>query len=226
MAASLGSRLLAEAIGTFILVLAGCFIAAQVGKVSGYNYLSIAIAFGLALTFIVYIFGQYSAHANPAVSFAFTLDGKLPPSEMLLYWIAQLIGALLAAGLLAYLIGASSGLGESIGEFTKTAPFKAIIVEAFITMLLVLTILFVGGDNKYSMIAGLVIGLSLLTAVLVGAYYTGGSANPARSFGPFVFTKNLQYMYIYILGPFLGALIAFLIYRMFGPTKKFVITTE
>ena len=211
-------KLFAEFIGTFLLVFIGCGTAGLIA-VKNNNFLAIAVAFGLILAILVYMFGNISAGFNPAVSFAMAVDGQISASDMLMLWVAQIAGALAAAGLLAYLLGSTSSIGQSIGKFTTEAPWKAVTVETIITFILTITILIVGGDKKYAMVAGAAIGMALLLGVLYGGALTGGSMNPARSVAPFVFRQNLQYMWIYILGPFLGALIAVFVYRYFVPKQ-------
>lgn len=212
-------KLFAEFIGTFLLVFIGCGTAAVVA-VKDNNFLAVAMAFGLILAVLVYMFGNISAAFNPAVSLAMAVDGQISASDMLMLWVAQIAGALGAAGILAYLLGAISSLGQSIGTFTTEAPWKAVTVETIITFILTITILIVGGDKKYAMVSGLAIGFALLLGVLFGGSLSGGSMNPARSLGPFTFRQNLQYMWIYIVGPFLGALIGVFVYRYFVPKQK------
>src|SRR5581483_8450317 len=128
-------KLFAEFIGTFLLVFIGCGTAGIIA-VRDDNYLAIAIAFGLTLSILVYIFGNISAAFNPAVSLAMAVDGQITASDMIMLLIAQIAGALAAAGLLAYLLGATSNIGQSIGKFTTEAPWKAVTVEAIITFIL------------------------------------------------------------------------------------------
>jgi aquaporin Z len=202
-----------EFIGTFLLVLIGCGVAAMMGTNPSAS-IATALAFGVVLIVLVYAFALASgANFNPAVSLGLAVDGRMSYTQMGGYWIAQFAGAILAAALLLYLIGASSGLGASIGSLTGPYPWKAVLVEAIITFILVFTVLVVTANSQYSAVSGLAIGLALFVAVLFGFYLTGGSANPARSLGPALFTNNLSTVWIYFVGPFLGALVAALVYR-------------
>lgn len=203
-----------EFIGTFLLVFVGCGVAAMMGKNPSAS-IATALAFGLGLLILVYAFALLSgANLNPAVSLGLAVDGRMSYGKMGGYWIAQFLGGIAAAALLLYLLGASSGLGASIGSLTGPAPWKAVLVEAIITFILVFTILVVTANTGYAVISGVVIGLALFIAVLFGFYLTGGSANPARSLGPAMFTNNLSTVWIYFVGPLLGGLIAALVYRL------------
>lgn len=202
-----------EFIGTFLLVLIGAGMAAMMGGASNAN-VATALAFGLVLVVLVYSFALMSgANFNPAVSLGLAMDGRMSYGKMGGYWIAQFLGGIAAAALLLYFLGRESGLGATVGLFTKSAPWKAILIEAIITFILVFTVLAVTANGNYSAVGGIVIGLALFIAVLFAFYLTGGSANPARSFGPALFTNNLSTVWIYFVGPFLGAIVAALVYK-------------
>jgi len=207
--------LLAEFIGTFTLVLIGCGAVALAVQ-QGFNIIISAFAFGLVLLALVYTWGSYSgAHLNPAISFGFAVAGRMPWLLMLGYWIAQILGAILAAALVAYFFGTASGAGASVGILTNTDAWKAVLVEAFITFFLVLTVLFVTRSPMLSLVSGLAIGLIVVAAMLAFGYLTGASMNPARSLGPAIFSGNMGTWWIYVVGPLLGALVAALIFRAF-----------
>ena len=202
-----------EFIGTFLLVLFGCGVAAMLGKNPSAS-IATALAFGVALVVLVYAFALASgANFNPAVSLGLAVDGRMSYNQMAGYWIVQFAGGILAAALLLYLLGEASGLGASIGSLTNSFPWKAVLVEAIITFILVFTVLVVTANASYTAVSGIAIGLALFIAVLFGFYLTGGSANPARSLGPAIFTNNLSTVWIYFVGPLLGGLIAALAYR-------------
>lgn len=207
--------LLSEFLATFILVFVGGSAVALTASQGG-SVLGNAFAFGLALMTIIYVFGSYSgAHANPAVSFGFAVAGQMNWGLMLGYWVAQLLGAIAAAALIAYFFGTASGAGASIGSLTNSDVWKAILFEAFLTMFLVVAYLFIYRNPFLAVISGLAIGMVLTFCTLSGSYLTGASLNPARSLGPAIFSNNIGSWWIYIVGPLLGALVAALVYKLF-----------
>jgi aquaporin Z len=201
--------LLAEFIGTAALIFVGAGAAAiGVGGLVG-----VALAHGLVLTVMVYSYGPISgAHINPAVTLAISLSGELPWSDALRYWLAQLLGGAVGAAGLLLLLGSESSLGATVpaeGVFV----WQAILVEALLTFLLVNTILHTAIKGQGTPFAGLAIGLTLVAAILMGGPLTGASLNPARTFGPALFTGTLNLVWIYLLGTSLGAALAALVYR-------------
>jgi aquaporin Z len=200
--------LFAEFLGTFLLVFFGCLTAA-----TNSGQVATGLAFGVVLLLMVYAFGPASgSHFNPQVSFSLALTGNISVVKMILYWIFQLSGALLAATILNYLLGAETGLGASVGSFTNTFPWKAVVVEAVITFIFITTVLYVVNNSSLSTVSGLIIGAGLFLAVMVGYPLTGGSANSWRSLAPAIFTGNLPTVWIYFVGPFIGAFVASIVY--------------
>lgn len=215
MADNLWKALLVEFLGTFTLVFVGAS-AVALTITQGGSLLTSAFAFGLALMSIIYIWGPYSgAHVNPAVSFGFAVAGQMNWGLMLGYWIAQLLGGIAAAALVAYFFGTSTGAGASVGVATNTDAWKAILMEAFITFFLVIAYLFIYRNPMLAIVSGIIIGLVLTFCVITGGHISGGSTNPARSLGPAIFSNNLGTYWIYIVGPLLGALVAALVYKLF-----------
>jgi len=204
--------LLAEFIGTFTLV----FISASAFSLMEHEDGSLlvkALAYGLVLMSIIYVWGPYSgAHVNPAVSFGFAVAGQMNWGLMFGYWIAQVLGAICGAALVTYFFG--SGEVQQ-GDLVESFPWKAVLYEAFLTFFLVIAYLFIYRNPLLAIISGLAIGLVLTVAVLGGHLLTGGSTNPARSIGTGMFSGNLTNSWIYIVGPLLGALLAALIYKLF-----------
>lgn len=211
----LWKALLTEFVGTFTLVFVGAGAVALTAQQGG-SLVGSAFAFGLALMAIFYAWGSYSgAHVNPAVSFGFAVAGRMNWGLMLGYWIAQLLGGIAAAALIAYFFGTASGAGASIGSLTNTDAWKAVLLEALLTFFLVITILLVTRNPMLAIASGLAIGLVLTFDMLVGAPLTGASMNPARSLGPAIFSNNMGSYWIYVVGPLLGALVAALVYKLF-----------
>lgn len=209
----------AELLGTFVLTLFGCGSAAIAGQTLG--TLGIAFAFGLSIVAMAYAIGNVSGcHINPAVSLGVWMSGKMTGKDFAGYVIAQFIGATLAAFVLMVIINcsnlggiAATGLGTNgYGAMSSVGlnACGALLVEIILTAVFVLTILGVTDGEKTSVIAGLVIGLTLTFVHIMGIPLTGTSVNPARSFGPALFVggKALCQLWVFIVGPFIGAALA------------------
>ncbi len=216
---------IAEFIGTFTLVLFGCGAAVLAGA-GNVGQLGIAFAFGLAIVAMAYGIGPISGcHVNPAVSFGAFVSGRMSLTEMVQYWVAQLLGAVAGAGVL-YLIASgapgfamgehalgSNGWGEGyLGEYSMTA---AIAFELVATFLFLVVILGSTQEKAPSAFAGLAIGLTLVVIHIVGIQVTGVSVNPARSFGPAVYAQGaaLSQLWLFIVVPLVGAGVAGLLFR-------------
>lgn len=219
----------AEVIGTAILVLFGCGAAVLMGAQIG--MIGISFAFGLAIVAAAYGLGPISgAHLNPAVSLGVFLAGRMSGAALASYVAAQLIGAVIGAGLL-YLIAsgqsgydiAANGLGQNgygagyLGEYSLTS---ALLFEGVMTFLFVTVILGATQDGAPAAMAGLAIGLTLTAIHLVGINVTGVSVNPARSFGPALFVggKAMADLWVFIAAPLAGGAMAGLLHRM-GVTR-------
>jgi aquaporin Z len=204
---------LAELLGTFTLV----FIGAGAGALAGSNgggIVSVALAHGIALMVIIYAVGIISgAHVNPAVTFGLVITNKVSWTRAAIFWVAQFLGGILAALLLAYLIGTESGLGATVGSLTTTDPVKATIVEAVLTFFLLMAVFGTGVSGRNGNAVGAAIGLVLTMDILMGGSLTGASMNPARTLGPALVTGDWSYLWIYIVGPVVGAAAAALLYN-------------
>ncbi len=230
---------MAEFIGTFMLVFIGA-AAAIYDKALG--ILGIALAYGLTLAILVYLYGRISgAHVNPAVTLGLAANGNIKWSDAGLYWVAQFLGAALAALLLRVFVAVLSdtafALATPVGLLTAKHPYYAMAMEALLTFFLVTTFLHTMVDSKpVRPWAGWAIGATLVIAVLAGYPFTGASLNPARSFGPAIFNKaiitgkadylNILLYLIYFIGPFIGAVVAALLYRFFKSEPSPSETTE
>ncbi|MEP7210039.1 MAG: aquaporin Z [Alphaproteobacteria bacterium] len=218
-------KLIAEFIGTATLVFLGCG-AAVLGGMDHVGQLGIAFAFGLAIVAMAYGIGPISGcHVNPAVSFGAMLAGRMSLNDMVMYWIAQFLGALAGAGILylvatgqpdfqmgEYALG-SNGWGPNyLGHYNQTA---ALVFEVVATFLFVVVILGSTQTKAPSAFAGLAIGLTLTVIHIVGIQVTGVSVNPARSFGPAVFAQGeaLSQLWLFIIAPLIGAGIAGALFR-------------
>ncbi len=205
----------AELIGTFALVFIGAGLAA-----SGADALATAAGFGLVLVAFAYAYGSISGtHLNPAVTLAAAINGLVSWGQAIFYWIAQFLGALLATWFLMFFAfgnSASNGLGAT----TLHVPaISGLVIEALLTFFLVSTVLHTGEHN----FGGLAAGFALFFGVLFGFGLTGGSLNPARSFGPAVFTgglATLDFWLAYFVGPLVGAVLAAFAHRFFSSAMK------
>jgi glycerol uptake facilitator protein len=233
---SLGKKLAAELLGTFLLVFFGS-IAIYITLTMVYggstpnpfnigvtmtDWLGINMAFGLAIIIGIYSFARISgAHFNPAVTLALWSVQRFPGKNVAPYISAQLIGATIASLLFALFIG-SQAISLKLGA---TAPYtigylQAIMVEAMGTFLLMMTIMVVAVDKRAKLgYAGLIIGLSVILSQTLISSITGGSINPAGTFGPYLGDTILgsvnlwNYFPIYVIGPISGAIMAAFTYK-------------
>ncbi len=213
----------AEFIGTFVLVFFACGTAAVTGCTANANaaYLITALAFGLVIVAMAYSIGNVSGcHINPAVSIAMLCSGKMSLSDFIGYVVAQFLGGIAGAGVLAALTGKQYGLGTN-GLYDGSI-LKSIIIEIILTCVFVMAILGVTSKKEYGRIAGLVIGLSLTLVHLLGIFFTGTSVNPARSFGPALFMGGdaLKCVWVFIVAPLIGGVIAAFLYNFLDPEKE------
>ncbi|MES2541114.1 MAG: aquaporin [Pseudomonadota bacterium] len=217
-------QFIAEVIGTAILVLFGCGAAVLMGAEIGMT--GISLAFGLAIVAAAYGIGPISgAHLNPAVSLGAYLAGRMPASALAAYVVAQLVGAVIGAGVL-YLIASGkagydigvNGLGQNgygagyLGEYSLTS---ALLFEGVMTFLFVTVILGATQDGAPTAMAGLAIGLTLAAIHLVGITVTGVSVNPARSFGPALLVggQAMADLWVFIAAPLAGGALAGILHR-------------
>lgn len=202
-----------EAIGTMVLVLFGCGTAVF----SGGNLVATALAFGLSIVTMAYTIGKVSGcHVNPAVSLAMFLDGQMSMSEFINYIIFQVIGAFVGSGILAIIVKCQdvdldvTAMGAN--GFGRLNFFGALLVEVILTFVFVFVI-FAVTDRKMKS-AGVLIGAALAFVHILGIPLTGTSVNPARSLsaaffgGPGTDWDSLKQLWVFIVGPAIGALLA------------------
>src|SRR6202041_2260478 len=227
---SLGTRAIAEFMGTFWLVFGGCgaaVLAAGVDKV-GIGYLGVAFAFGLTVLTMAYAIGHISGcHLNPAVSVGLLVGGRFPASDLAAYVAAQLAGAIAAAGAL-YVIAsgkpgfdlaagfASNGYGEhSPGGYSLLA---CLVAEVVLTFMFLMIIQGATHHRAPGGFAGIAIGLGLTLIHLIGIPVTNLSVNPARSTGPALFVGGwaIAQLWLFWVAPIVGAAIAGIAYPAFA----------
>jgi len=208
-------RYAAEAIGTFVIVFAPVALSAS-GKLAGgdTSLLAAALVSGLAVLAAIYSLGPISAaHFNPAVSIAFALAKRFPWRFVGPYVGAQLVGAVLAAGAVAVLFG--PGAGAHVPAHPELV-FRNLGTEIVLSFFLMLVIIAVATDKRISgTVPAIAIGFTVIFDVLVGGPVTGGSMNPARSFGPALFAGGaaLSQYWLYLVGPCVGAAAGALIFE-------------
>ena len=212
---SLARRCLAEAFATFALVFAGCgAIVADAERGGSLGAVGIAAAFGLAIMTMVYALGHVSgAHVNPAVSIAFTLTRHFPVRDACAYVPAQLAGAVVGALVLRLAWdGDPAQLGATVPTLGAGA---ALAYELVLTALLLFVIVAVATDTRApGAAAAIAIGGTVALGSLVGGDVSGGSLNPARSFGPALVASEWADFWIYVVGPVTGALAGALAYGL------------
>jgi MIP family channel proteins len=202
-------ELLAESIGTFILVFVGtgAIIVDRVTQ-GAVTHLGISLIFGAAVTALIYTFGHISgAHFNPAVTLAFWRSGFFPRKLVLPYMLAQTVGAVLASGLLFLSFGPVANLGATLPRHDNWQ--QSLILETILTFILMVVIFGSGLDRRAPIgFAGMAIGLTVgLEAACMGPI-TGASMNPIRSFAPALVSGVWQHHWLYWIAPILGAQLA------------------
>jgi MIP family channel proteins len=204
--------LVAEAIGTFALVFAGCGAIVVDAKTGALGHLGVALTFGLVIMAMIYAVGHISgAHFNPAVTLAFALTRHFPRARAVAYWAAQLLGALAAAALLRGSLGEYAHDGASLPSGSEGQAF---LWELVLTFFLMFVIMAVATDSRaVGEAAAIAIGGTVGLDALFGGPVTGASMNPARSFGPAVVSGDLHALWLYIVAPALGAALAGLTYQ-------------
>lgn len=219
----LSKKALAELIGTFSMVFLGCGSVMVAERFPGtINHAGISIIFGLAVAVMIYALGHISgAHFNPAVTLAFAAARHFPFEEVLAYWAAQMTGAVFAIGVLKIILP----MGQLYGATVPAVSWgQALCWEMILTFFLMFVIVAVATDTRaVGTMAGAAIGGTVMLAAWVGGPVTGASMNPARSFAPALFEGRLEVMWIYVVGPCLGAVAAALLYeaiRLSSITEK------
>ncbi len=227
-------KCIAECIGTFVLVVFGCGVAVATGCTGNDGIVATALAFGLVIVAMAYSIGNISGcHINPAVSTAMLVSGKMTVKEYVGYVLSQILGALAGAAVVGLFFGSFENLGGNavqetlINAYGSTPSlFVGLVVEIVLTFAFVLAILGVTSKTENKAVTGVVIGLALTLVHLLGIRLTGTSVNPARSIGPALlqmiggnFTAISQ-IWIFIVGPILGAVLAAVLYKFLEGKKQ------
>ncbi len=233
-------KMVAEFIGTFALVFVGCGAVISQGvlgeikvtagalDVTALSYLTIALAFGLTVMVVVYAICNISAaHINPAVTIGFAVAGRFPWRYVPHYLIAQFGGALFGS-LVHYALFSGDAFNVNFGAtmLASELPYLyGLIMEVVLTFLLMFAYMAAMTDKRFPTAAsGLMIGLTVTVCVLMGGVWTGASMNPARSLATALFaylveSKALSQVWIYLLAPVIGAIVAVLVYELLRPAE-------
>lgn len=221
-------KYLAEMIGTMVLVLMGCGTAVSLScGVDTASVVGTALAFGLAVIGMAYAIGKISGcHINPAITLGVFLNGGISAKDCGMYMVFQVIGAILAAAVLAGIVATDPSLVITTATGANGCTYgvtNGLIVEIVLTTLFVLVVLGAtsktnGATNNF---AGLAIGLTLILIHLVGIHFTGTSVNPARSIGPALFEggEALSNLWVFIVGPLVGGALAAVIWKVIEPAE-------
>lgn len=229
------NKFFAELLGTFVLVFGGCGTAVFAGRAFG--FLGVSIAFGLTVIAMAYGIGHISgAHLNPAVSFGVWVNGRMTLKDMLIYWAAQIIGAIIAAALIFAIVKcgniepgnfAANDYGQDLANcgpnYWNINACGAFITEAVLTFVFLMVILGVTDDRHANgKFAGLAIGLTLVLIHLISIPLTNTSVNPARSISQAIFAGGsaLSHLWLFIVAPLVGAGLAGLCYKCLGGCCK------
>ena len=228
---SLTRKMAAEMLGTFWLVFAGCGSAVLAAGVPGVGigWLGVSFAFGLSLMTMAFAIGHISGcHVNPAVSVGLWTGGRFPASEIFPYWIAQLVGAVVAAGVLAVIATGTAGFdlvasGFAANGYAEHSPggysmVAALVAEIVLTFVFLMIILGATDGRAPAGLGPIAIGLGLTVIHLVGIPVTNLSVNPARSTGPALFVGGwaLSQLWLFWVAPIVGAALAGFAYRWLG----------
>jgi MIP family channel proteins len=205
----------AEFIGVFALVFVGggAIMSASLANING--LLIASLAHGLILGIMITATMRISGHLNPAVTLGFLATRRIEPVMAVVYVIAQLLGALVASYALKAVFPATVVAATRLGgQFVSSdvTTFQAILCEAIATFFLVFVVFGTAVDPQAPKVGGFAIGLTVAADILAIGSRTGGSMNPARSFGPAVVSKIFEGHMVYWIGPILGGVAAALLY--------------
>lgn len=209
---SLLRRTIAEGIGTYAIVTAGCG-AIVVNSITGsLTHLGVALTFGMIVAVMIAAAGHLSgAHFNPAVTIAFALTRHFPWREVPLYVVGQIVGAILGAATLQALFGSVAHLGATL---PAGSPLQSFGLEVLLTAILMFVIISVATDTRaVGQLAAIAIGTAVALDALWGGPISGASMNPARSFGPALVAGMWDSHWVYWLGPLVGASLGAIAYQ-------------
>ena len=201
-------NLVAEFVGTFALI----FIGAGALAIGAGGLVGVAFAHGLVIVTFAYAYGHISGtHINPAVTLGLLIAGEIEFVAAIGYWIAQFLGGILGAVVLNAVLPDPGDLGVTILA-EGVGVGQGLVVEIVLTFFLVNTVFNTAVSGKAGNFAGLAIGLTLALSILMGGPLTRASLNPARTLGPAIVSGNYADIWLYFVGPLVGAILAALLY--------------
>lgn len=214
-------KLIAEVLGTFFMMFAGCAaVIVNLDNEKVVTHPGIALVWGLVVMVLVYTLGHISgAHFNPSVTIAHATTSRFPLKEVPAYIIAQLVGSILASGVLRLLFNGKKD--HFIGTLPTGSDWQAFVIEFIITFYLMFVVSGVATDNRaIGELAGLAVGSTVLLNVIFAGPISGASMNPARSLGPAIIHNEYKGIWIYMAAPILGAVAGTWVYHCIRYTNK------
>ncbi|XP_042501396.1 probable aquaporin NIP-type [Macadamia integrifolia] len=214
-------KFIAEVIGTYFVIFAGCGVVA-VNKIydGQVTFPGICVTWGLIVMVMVYSVGHISgAHFNPAVTLTFAIFRHFPWAQVPMYMIAQLLGSVAASGSLCLVLNAKAA--DFFGTTPAGSDVQSLAIEIIISFLLMFVISGVATDTRaIGELAGMAVGMTITLNVFVAGPVSGASMNPARSLGPAIVMHNYKGIWVYIAGPPVGTLLGALCYNFIRFTDK------
>uniref|UniRef100_A0A7N1A155 Aquaporin NIP-type n=1 Tax=Kalanchoe fedtschenkoi TaxID=63787 RepID=A0A7N1A155_KALFE len=213
-------KVAAELLGTFFIIFAGCGAVAVNNHYGQVTFPGVCVTWGLIVMAMIYALGHISgAHFNPAVTITFALFRHFPYKHVPLYIVAQVVGSIMASGVLCLLLEIRPA--DSFVSARSGSPVQALVMEIVVTFLFMFVISGVCTDHRaVGELAGFVIGMTLLLNVFVAGPVSGASMNPARSLGPAIVLNDYEGLWIYIVGPIVGAILGGGAYNLIRFTDK------
>ena len=214
-------KCIAEFFGTTIFVLLGCLGISMYA--SSLDAVGLCLIFALTFIAMYFVLARVSGcHLNPAVSLGMAINGRISWKEFAGYAVSQFVGGFAACGLIAAVNALFGSTGYSanavyVDAYKYPYVFECLVIEIILTMLFVLVFLAATKSGRFSSVAGIGIGLSLLVLYLVDYGFTGAYLNPARSLAPAIFTggTSLTNVWVFLVGPLVGAVLAAFLYKFF-----------
>jgi aquaporin NIP len=206
-------KILAELLGTYALVFFGTGAVIVNNQTGALTHPGIAITFGLIVLAMIYSLGDISgAHINPAVSLSFAATKRLPVKDLLAYLPSQIIGAILASLTLSFLFPADDLLGSTL---PAGSVMQSVVLEAVMSFFLMFVIYCVStGAKEKGITAGIAVASVVLLEAMFGGPISGASMNPARSLGPAIISGHLEHLWIYLITPVVGMLLAGMVFSV------------